>query len=415
MRNRIRWNLALCSWLCVALAEAQDDRHQWSLELELDARTIDQSQKLAASADSNFSRIAFVYAGTIKPTLTLNAVIDAVDDGSSGVDLTEAYLAWQPVPRSPFRHGVRAGVFYPPMSLENVGPAWTSPYTRSFSAINTWIGEELKTIGAEWSVRRAIGPRASQREFQLLAATYYGNDPAGALLSWRGWALHQRQSRLDDALLLPAVPQIQPGMLFAKQAPATEPFVETDHAPGFYYGIQWQLGRRIRLSALRFDNHADPLTIRNGHYGWRTRFNHVGAQIELPAGLGLIMQAIRGSTMMGPSVNGAHVVENGFDSYFALLTKKHGQHRWSLRFDSLAISDLDTTPLDDNSETGNAVTIAWRFEPEHDWSVGLEWRSMDISRPAFAYFGNPVSSIEKLFSFDVRYRLRKRSSRSSSP
>lgn len=409
MRNRIRWCLSLgtLSILVSASAPAQENRHHWSLELEFDGRTADDTNKLAAADDSSFSRIAFIYAGEIKPTLTFNAVIDAVDDGDSGIDLTEAYLAWQPVPESPFRHSVRSGIFYPPMSLENVGPAWTSPYTGSFSAINTWVGEELKTIGAEWSVRRSLGPRASQREVRFLAATYYGNDPAGALLAWRGWALHQRQSRLDDALLLPAVPQIQPGAMFGKQAPATEPFEETDHRPGFYYGAEWALGRRVRLTALRYDNHADPVSLRHGQYGWATRFDHVGLQLELPRNFGLIMQVIDGTTAMGPVVNRSHVVDNGLKSSFLLLTRKHQRHRWSMRFDDFDMSDYDTTPIDDNSESGDALTVAWRFEPDRDWSIGLEWRMLDVTRPAFAYFGNPIDAEETQLSIDVRYRLRK--------
>jgi hypothetical protein len=71
------------------------------------------------------------------------------------------------------------------------------------------------------------------------------------------------------------------------------------------------------------------------------------------------------------------------------------------------MSDFDTTLNDDNSESGDALTIAWRFEPVTDWSVGIEWRRLDIARPAFAYFGKPVDSAETLLRFDVRYQLRK--------
>lgn len=409
MRNRNALLLLAGSLLVLAEARAQDDRHQWSLDIDIDATTTDDSTKLAPGSDSGFSRVAFAYQGTIRPTLSINAVIDAVDDGTPGIDVTEAYLDWQPVPRSPFRHEVRAGAFYPPLSLENVGTGWTSPYSRSFSAINTWVGEELRTIGTEWSVRRALGPVARQRELRFVAAGYYGNDPAGALLVWRGWALHQRQSRLDDALTLPPVPQIQPGMMFQAQAPATEPFVETDHSPGFYYGTEWKLGRRVLLSALHYDNHADPLTIRDGHYGWTTRFDHIGAQIELPAGLGLIMQWMDGTTVMGPPIppapDGYHVVDASFESAFALLTKAHDRHRWSVRFDDFSIVDNDQIPLDDNSESGQAITAAWLYEGNGGWSVGLEWLRLDVDRPAFAYFGRPTASDEDLIRFGVRYRL----------
>ena len=401
--------LSLCFLLLVGEVRAQDERHRWSVGIELDARTTDETTKLAAAADPSGYRIAFAYQGTIKPTLSVNAVLDVVDDGTAGIDLTEAYLAFQPVPRSPFRHSVRAGAFYPPLSLENVGPAWSSPYTRSFSAINTWVGEELRTIGAEWSVRRGLGPDARRRELRFIAATYYGNDPAGALLAWRGFALHERQSRLGDALVLPAVPQIEPGMMFEAQARATEPFVETDHSPGYYYGAEWKLGRRALVTALHYDNHADPLTLRNGHYGWTTRFDHIGAQFELPAGFGLVVQWMDGTTVMGPPIppatDGYHVVDTGFDSAFALVTRTHDRHRVSLRFDDFSIVDNDGTALDDNSESGDAITLAWRYQSNSGWSVGVEWMALDLERPAFAYFGWPTVVSEDLVRLDLRYRL----------
>jgi hypothetical protein len=406
MRTWFQRTLALCSLLVAAGAGAEQDRHDWSIELDLGALTAGNSSKLAAAADTDFTRIALVYTGTIKPTLTVNAVVDLVDDGTPGIAMTEAFLSWQPVPRSPFKHQLRVGAFYPPLSLENSGPAWSSPYSISSSAINTWIGEEIRVVGSEWSVRRALGPRASQRSVRLIAAAYYGNDPAGALLSWRGFALHTRQSRLGDALVLPAVPQIQPGMLFGNQAPATEPFIETDHSPGFYYGAEWRLGRRVLLTTLRYDNHADPLTLRNGNYGWGTGFDHIGAKMELPGGFGLILQWLDGTTVMGPAFNGIHVVDNGFKSYFALLTKQHERQRWSLRFDDFTVADYDTTPLDANDESGRALTLAWHYESGSSWSVGVEWQALDVTRPAFTYFARPAAEGENALRVALRYRLR---------
>ncbi|MCA1929516.1 hypothetical protein, partial [Rheinheimera sp.] len=71
-----------------------------------------------------------------------------------GMGVTEAWLNWSPLPVSGYRIRARAGVFYPAMSLENTDLAWTSPYTSSFSAINSWIAEEVKTRAVELSVSR---------------------------------------------------------------------------------------------------------------------------------------------------------------------------------------------------------------------------------------------------------------------
>src|SRR5215467_7194125 len=71
------------------------------------------------------------------------------DGDRNPVDLTEAYLQFRPYPFSGWRFRLKTGAFYAPISLENRASGWESPYTLSYSAINTWVGEELRTLGAE--------------------------------------------------------------------------------------------------------------------------------------------------------------------------------------------------------------------------------------------------------------------------
>ena len=55
---------------------------------------------------------------------TLTASINAelyLEDFSSTLDLTEAYLDWRPIPRSPNRYRLKLGAFYPRVSLEKFG------------------------------------------------------------------------------------------------------------------------------------------------------------------------------------------------------------------------------------------------------------------------------------------------------
>ncbi len=68
------------------------------------------------------------------------------------VDVTEAWLEWRPVPQSAWRSNVKIGAFYPPVSLEHRAPGWSNPYTISSSALNTWVGEELRTIGVGYEL-----------------------------------------------------------------------------------------------------------------------------------------------------------------------------------------------------------------------------------------------------------------------
>ena len=53
------------------------------------------------------------------------------------IDLVEGFVQYRPVSTSRWRPRVRAGMFFPPISLEHDGIGWTSPYTITPSAINS--------------------------------------------------------------------------------------------------------------------------------------------------------------------------------------------------------------------------------------------------------------------------------------
>jgi hypothetical protein len=73
------------------------------------------------------------------------------------LDLGEAYLKLKAPPSELGRISARVGVFYPPVSMEHDGVAWTTPDMLSGSALNSWIGEEVKVAGAEVTVQRSLG------------------------------------------------------------------------------------------------------------------------------------------------------------------------------------------------------------------------------------------------------------------
>jgi hypothetical protein len=400
-----------------ATAVAQDDTH--SLVLLFDFNSAAPSTDYTSWLDGGLGKLCYdeeysgvgigrflvEYRGRVSPSLTAHVVGDYVDDGGGGADLTEAYLEWRPIPQSANRHSLKVGAFYPEISLENGDTGWASPFAISSSAINTWVGEELRTIGAEWSMERPLGASGSAWKVKPIAALYYGNDPIGTLLSWKGWALHDRQTRLNDVLPLPPLPQVGPSGIFQNQAVRAEPFIETDDRPGYYFGTEFQLRRRALIAVMHYDIHADPMSIRDGQYGWITRFDHVGSQVELPRDSGLVVQWLRGTTAMGPFVNGARVVDVGFDSYFLLLTKRVNQHRMSIRFDDFDVTDRDYIPLDDSSESGHAWTVAYRFDYSERLNLKLEWLQIENDRPSHAYFGRPVNGTERIVQLQVGLKL----------
>lgn len=148
--------------------------------------------------------------------VTGNVVLAFNSQQRTAVDVIEAFLQYKPAPTGPVGVRGKVGAFFPPISLENTGLAWTSPYTITSSAINSWVGEELKTVGGELTAFY----HTDDVEIGLTGALYGANDPAGTLLAWRGWSLNDRETGLLDRLRLAPVRIIQPtGSLSSRHRP----------------------------------------------------------------------------------------------------------------------------------------------------------------------------------------------------
>lgn len=353
-----------------------------------------------------FSRAFAEYEYQITDTFNAHAAVEAYDDDiGSTVDFTEAYVEWRPVPQSENRYRLKVGAFYPRISLENVAAGWSSPYTMSSSAINTWVAEELRTIGAEltWSRRPAM--LGGAHTISLQGALFVGNDPTGSLLAWKGWSAHDRQSRFGDELPLPPLPLIQPGELFEAQDPYVAPFREVDNEVGFYVNGEWQFGSRLRVRAMHYDNRAVPTEIDDGQYAWTTKFEHIGAQYSLADGWDLLFQWMSGSTVMGPVVNGAHLVDVEFDSKYLMLTKAYERHRFSMRYDRFDVTQNDDTDDDNNSEDGHIWTFAYFYDYSDKISFGAESLVIKTHRCGWQYYNIATTVTEKQLQFTARLRF----------
>ena len=343
------------------------------------------------------------YKYRVSDTVHAKFAAEGYDDDIGAVaDFTEAYLEWRPVPRSGNRYRLKLGAFYPQVSFENVEPGWSSPYTISSSAINTWIAEEIRTIGAELSVSRRPASLGGRHTFGAQAAVFYANDPAGALLAWKGWSVHDRQTRFGDELPLPPLPVIQPGRLFERQDPFVAPFMEIDGRAGFYLNGEWRVGQRFAVRAMYYDNRGDPEGFKDGQYAWLTKFAHVGTQIALPGDVGLIAQWMRGSTQMGPKVAGAHLVDAEYDSQFVLLTRRFDRHRLSLRYDRFEVTQNDATQEDNNPENGHAWTLAYRFRATKTAQLVAEWLSIKTHHCGWVYYGISPTATEQQLQLSLR-------------
>ena len=299
--NRAALGAAAAILSHAALADDASDRHQWQVEIDAGYVAADSDLgpwtegglgklRYAESNDGFISARLFAqYRGRISPTLTATVIGDYLDDASSGVDLSEAFIDWRPIPKSSNQQQVRFGAFYPPLSLENTELGWHSPFTYSYSAINTWLGEEIRPIGAEWSLRRRLGFAGSPHELRAFAGAFYGNDPAGTLLcsGAGGRCMIARRASATDCRCRRSPPGTGPATIVGYTPQSVEPFEEIDHEPGAYVGAEWRYAKRVLVQVARYDNRADPYSFADGQWGWGTAFTHVGVQASLPGQIGL--------------------------------------------------------------------------------------------------------------------------------
>lgn len=288
------------------------------------------------------------------------------DEDRNPIDITEAYVEYRPYPRSGFRSRVRLGMFYPPQSLENRATGWETPYTLTPSAISSWIGEEVRTIGLEGQVDW-LGTRTGHAfDLQLTAALFGWNDPAGAMIATHGFVFSDRQTTLFGRSGEPRTADL------TKQ----ELFHEIDNRAGYYVGGQVRYLDRAVLNVLHYDNRGDPAKFRPAlrDFAWDTNFDTVSLRVETGNGWTALVQWLDGCTAIAPP---GMLLEWDFDSRSALLAKRLGPHMLSARYDDFEVDfsavPFGALPTDPGNEHGHAWTAAYSYDRGKQWRFVLEW------------------------------------------
>lgn len=276
---------------------------------------------------------------------------------------------------------VKLGQFFLPASRENVEELWTSPYTLTLSALNSWVAEEIRPIGLDLAWSRTD---VREQRWSLAASLFGGNDTAGTLVAWRGFALHDRPTPTAEFLPLPPLAVL--ATTFAGQDErGTRPFSgDLDGRLGYAGRARWDApGRRAVVQATAFLNHGDR-ALHAGQYAWRTDFRWLSTEVDLPGGLRLLGEWGTGTSAMGfapPGQRSSSIVDIGFDVLYAMLSWQRGAVRTSLRYDDFVVEDRDSTPGDDNSEDGSAWTLAVLGTLGESFRVGLEMLYLEARRP----------------------------------
>jgi len=336
-----------------------DDRASW----------FERDTGILAYSDNGFhqQQSLAVISDSFSSGLSYEAVGHYYQQGEQHVGFSQAFVSYKPLSGDHLRWRGRVGVFYPKVSLENVDLGWLSPYTYTQSAINSWFGEELRTTGAELTLFSAGRSRNSAFSFELNTAAFKANDSMGAVLTWRGFALHDRQSLNHEQIPVAPYPTVidadglnHPGYV--------EPFHEFDVKFGYYVGAHVDYFKQSSLRYYYYDNQADPNAVNPQRlYGWRSYFHSLALQHKFNANTRIVGQWLAGHTVMGE-----HFVAADFDAWFVLLSHGQDAHRFSLRYDHFSVTEDDVFPWDWNDSHGAAWTAAWRYDLNNNWQVGAE-------------------------------------------
>lgn len=320
------------------------------------------------------------------------AVINGYSDGEKRFGFSQAYLKYRPLTASTIKPEVKIGAFYPAISAENTDMGWLSPHFLTNSAINSWIGEELRTGGVEVSLRQNGRQVRSNWSWKILGSLFKGNDSTGTLLSWRGFALHDRQSLYDDRVnFLPT-----PGIVSEEglNAPAwTDPFREIDGRFGYYVGAHLAYKRSAELKYYYYDNNADPNILDPDRiYAWHTRFHSVTLRYKYSAELTVFSQLLVGDTLMGENI-----VDNDFNSAYVAAAYDMAPYTIAARADWYQVNDNDNFMYDPNGSRGRAFTLSAGRKINDNVAVTGEWQVNSGTQQNLRFFQNNERFTEHLF------------------
>jgi hypothetical protein len=259
------------------------------------------------------------------------------DDGSRNgtVGFPEAYVqANFQSPRERLR--LRGGALFLPTSLENVDALWENPYCISSSALNTWLGEEVRPVGVDASYFRG-GLMAG-------ATLFRGNDTLGALPPVRGWALHDRWTLLGEKVPV-------------DDEYFTSVSAENDGRLGWSARAGW-ITDRLTVLYTHFDNRSDALPY-GDLYNWNTRFDLVGLGVSAGP------WTFAGEAGWGPTyvLAGDRKFVSDIRAAYLLASRRIPTGRASVRVDA----------FDDGESDDAGLTLCYAWVPRGRLSAAVEF------------------------------------------
>jgi hypothetical protein len=251
---------------------------------------------------------------------------------------------------------------WPPVSLEHEGADWHVRDSITPSAINSWIGEEVKPLAAEGTLAATFG----DHKLRASAALFAANDTAGTLLTFRGWALHDRVTLAFNRQPLPPL-----GEFTGLQARYTHPLLDVHQGfgkhVGYYAKLAWQPPVPVRVEVFRYDNRAAPedVTMPGPEWGWRTQFNHLAILAKLGPATEFKSQMLEGTTHMGFRMPVKRWVDERFRSAYGMIDQTLGKLTLAVRGDLFATKGQGSIWDDEYDEHGWAAMVSAKRDWKH--------------------------------------------------
>lgn len=315
-----------------------DDVLQWSGFALLRASTGVESGPLEEEVLSAQAHVGLDW--TPSPFFGAHVHLLARDDADGArrgnVGIAEAYVEGNLRPGGD-RLRLRAGAMFLPTSRENVDALWETAYTINPSALNSWLGEELRPIG--------IDAAYTHRGFTAGATLFRGNDTFGALPPVRGWSLRDHWATLGE--WIPVDPEY-----------VTSVSAESDGRLGWSARGAWN-GQNLFVQLTHIDNRADGLEYHR-LFNWGTRFEIVSAEYTKDN------WTVAAEYGWGPTFL---VVEG--DRFYSDLRAGYvlASHFWPDA--GSATVRLDAFGVDDSNDL--ALTVAYLLNMPGRLRPGIEW------------------------------------------
>jgi len=306
----------------------------------------------------------------------------------TALDLTEAFVGYAPPTRTNWSWSARVGAFFPPFSLENENVGWSTFWTVTPSAINSWVGAEVRTIGAEGT----LAWRSNGNAVTLIGSVFGFNDTNGVLIAERGWNFDDRISGLFEKERLPDAVAIAGG----RAPPSTiHVFHETDDRPGWYLDLSYEIDGKTGFELMRYDNEADAMRPRS----WHTTFWEAGFRQQI-GNVTILSQAMRGDTIRRTSA--AAFTASDFQSAYALVGWDLTDWWLAARADIFQTRTRTAAGPSPLSEDGHAFDATVTWLPRNWLRLSAEYLLVEDTRAQRGIDGDSPHQTETQFQFVIR-------------